>query len=302
MQVLDLMSPPEPFLSGYHRACTVQEALEYLHARHSAGAILSCYAHYFPQQWAVSTAAWTPAHDSAYSPREWEFFDLIDRHLFPLNLDWLQMQDDDGPAARELELPIARGGLDWWECYAGDLRPGWELLLRLLDEWPSAADEADDDALDDATDDDTDDNPDAAGADHAQGDDGAPPAHPPPAANTALAQRVHHLAGRPYEPPRLHQLTAAAGPPLSGLPAALAMIRHDTGSAWLDAGPEHEMDLCWTIPDVAHMIADYQIGRPLAQQAAALIDWLDQPAHVAQLLDLWAACLTEPPPTPPRAT
>ena len=267
MQVLDTIPSQDTFLPPFQRVRSVRDALDYLYAQQSSITILSCYAHYFPSQWATATNATTPGPDHAYAPREWEFFKLVHRHLFPLNLDWLEMQDDEGLDGRDLDLPVERGGLDWWECRQGELDPGWELLLQLDGEWldPDAddeADEADDEAND--PDDDLDDDPDA---------DPSPTAR----AEQLLQIRSRQLAGHPLDATRLQALAAAAGPPLSGLPAALAMIRHNTGSAWLDAGPEAEMDLRWNIPDVDYMIDDYQTGRAIYAQALTLIAWLAAP-------------------------
>ncbi|MDQ2810207.1 MAG: hypothetical protein M3Z04_25295 [Chloroflexota bacterium] len=243
-------------LRRYQVPCSVRGAISTLRTRLDSLGIDSCYSHYFPTEWAASTAAHTPAYDEAYSACEWEFFRLVDAHLFPLNLDWVEELQGDGPETRTMELPIQLGGLEYWECGRGDLRPGWELLLILTGEW---------DGID------------------------------PDDREEYGECWVRDLAAQPVDMGRLHAAARAAGPPLAGLPDALAMIAHTTGSAWLDATHEQEMDLTWTLTDVAWMIEDYAIGRPIAERATALIDWLDDAAHWHSLGDLWAACCTSAP-------
>jgi len=259
------MSPLAPYTLPH----TVQDAIASLQALIDESAVLGCYAHFFPTAWAASTAAQSRPPDRAYAPAEWEFFRLVDRDLFALTLDWLAELDCQGPESRTLELPVLRGGLDWTDCGSGDLRAGWELLLRLKGDWTT-----DDDDEEDAED-----------------TENEPHATPRP---VALAQRVRALAGRPLDEPRLTAACATLDSPLRGLPAALLMIDHDTGTAWLDADLEQEMDLVWTITDVTWMQTDYAAGRVIADQADDLVEWLQTPAGARQLLDLWAACLATP--------
>jgi len=277
MQLLTDWDSATPPLAPYTLPRTVPEAIARLRALVDDCTILGCYAHFFPTAWAASTAARTPPPDRAYSPAEWEFFRLVDGHLFDLSLDWLAEMDCQGPESRSLYLPLMRGGLDWTDCGPGDLRAGWELLLRLTGDWTLDRDDADDDE----------DEEDAAGGDAT--DDRAAPDRPP-----TVAQRVRALAGRPLDGTRLTAACAGLDSPLRGLPAAIRMIDHDSGTAWLDADPEQEMDLRWTITDVTWMHTDYTAGRVIADAAATLIEWLELPAHCTALLDLWAACRAAP--------
>jgi len=114
----------------------------------------------------------------------------------------------------------------------------------------------------------------------------------------AFEQRVRALAGRPLDGTRLTAACAGLDSPLRGLPAAIGMIDHDSGTAWLDADPEQEMDLVWTITDVTWMHTDYAAGRVIGDLAEQLVEWLAVPAHRDRLLDLWTACLAPPAVTP----
>src|SRR5438552_15061326 len=74
------------------------QAVEFLEATLSAGQVLRLYRRFFPRAYRGSRApAHVPllvGHDETrlgYSPREWEFFALVQRRLFPLNLEWMQM-------------------------------------------------------------------------------------------------------------------------------------------------------------------------------------------------------------------
>jgi len=279
MQLLTDWHTPQLPLAPYTLPRTVPDALTRLHDFMNDSAILGCYAHFFPKEWAASTSAQTPPPDRAYSAAEWEFFRLVDRDLFDLTLEWLEELDCQGPESRTLELPLVRGGLDWWECHPGDLRDGWELLLLLNGDWPLTAEDDEEDEDDESDED----------AETATDGTDRP---------AAVAARVRALAGHPLDGTRLTAACAALDSPLRGLPAAIRMIDHTTGTAWLDAEPEQEMDLRWTITDVTWMQTDYAAGRVIGDLAEQLVEWLELPAHRDRLLDLWTACLAPPADTP----
>ena len=91
------------------RFVPAREAVEQLTVRQESSRILLLYRRYFPRQFAHSTASTQiPIQQSerGYSERELEFFNLIDRHLFPLP----EMMFE---AERLPSIPIYPQGTDW---------------------------------------------------------------------------------------------------------------------------------------------------------------------------------------------
>ncbi len=103
------------------RIIPAREAIEQLVVWQETSRILLLYRRYFPQQFARSTASTLiPIHhnERGYSERELEFFNLIDRHLFPLPEMMFDME-------RLSSIPIYPQGVDW-----EDERDNMRLSLR----------------------------------------------------------------------------------------------------------------------------------------------------------------------------
>jgi hypothetical protein len=104
------------------RIIPAREAVEQLAVRQETSHILLLYRRYFPQPFARSTASTLiPIHhnERGYSERELEFFNLIDRHLFPLPEMMFDME-------RLSSIPIYPQGVDW-----EDERENMRLSLRV---------------------------------------------------------------------------------------------------------------------------------------------------------------------------
>ena len=104
------------------RIIPAREAVEQLTVWQETSRILLLYRRYFPQQFARSTASTLiPIHhnERGYSERELEFFNLIDRHLFPLPEMMFDME-------RLSSIPIYPQGVDW-----EDERDNMRLSLRV---------------------------------------------------------------------------------------------------------------------------------------------------------------------------
>lgn len=103
------------------RIIPAREALEQLAVWQESSRILLLYRRYFPQQFAHSTASTLiPIHQNehGYSERELEFFNLIDRQLFPLPEMMFDME-------RLSSILIYPQGVDW-----EDERDNMRLSLR----------------------------------------------------------------------------------------------------------------------------------------------------------------------------
>lgn len=99
-------------------------ALHHLWQVRDSATILVLFQHRFPNDFAQSQAR-SPIADSpatVYSPLEIEFFKLVDRRLFPLDMDALTDTDERLPGP-----PIAVQAIDG----EMDLRPGLQILRAL---------------------------------------------------------------------------------------------------------------------------------------------------------------------------
>jgi hypothetical protein len=107
--------------------------------------ILNLYKRYFPEQYAASTASSLPLVDYreinpnadpdqfvwGFSARELEFFKLVDRHLFPIEADWLEDMALSGE--RITDIPVTRmlSYSDDFEYEMDDLEAGRLISLVL---------------------------------------------------------------------------------------------------------------------------------------------------------------------------
>jgi len=80
-----------------HTRCGLTASLEFLRLAGESNQMLRLYEELFPAEWTASTKRlFAPSEQSPhYSEREAEFFSLVDRHIVPLNLDWIY-EDEEG--------------------------------------------------------------------------------------------------------------------------------------------------------------------------------------------------------------
>lgn len=102
----DLLTPPRlqnqltvrqslEWLRRYN-SCGLSQSIEFLRLASESSRMLTLYEEMFPREWGASTkGVFTPSKESAlYTEREAEFFTLLDRHVAPLNTDWLYENDE----------------------------------------------------------------------------------------------------------------------------------------------------------------------------------------------------------------
>lgn len=252
----------DELLRPYEVPWSPRKALHYLDGRLEDLGILICYAHFFPQEWARSTAPRTRAAGDYYSAAEEEFFVLVNRDLFPLVEYW---QDDEStPDARELLIPVdcfalARPNADpvcWPE--------GYRILGVLLGEW----------------------DPRATDLDPAQ-----------TAALRALEAQHEATAARWIAYDALLALGRVdGGPPWDLLPQARAIVEHNTGNEWIDYDEYMEgPDLPWEIRVVESLAAEFVAAKALLPTVRPLIDYIE--THFEEVLTAWTHALPSPLPT-----
>lgn len=230
--------------------------------------LLSLFAHYFPAEFAQARAenlSLFPAPGARYSPLELRFFQLVDRHLFPLPL-WLCEDGYFGERGLAYIIPIE--GIGFEPDRDDDLALGWQLVLYLVGQieqddlrqrWPDL-----------------------------------PPAFfAIPVAGTSVDVALFALRCQ------------AQGGPLAWLPLALDMLSNDTESVWLNVTYEQPCtDIGWTRAEVDELHRHYLLALEIKRKAETLCAWLeaDPCAHFLLAACLWNTCARdwqERPPSPP---
>jgi hypothetical protein len=93
-------------LAPYRPPITLKQAQTQIAALWDHIVLLALYQDTFPDAFAVSVADLYSDESSLFSPREWEFMELINRHRFPLDLDLYSIEEE-----RRLMIPIFPCGI-----------------------------------------------------------------------------------------------------------------------------------------------------------------------------------------------
>jgi hypothetical protein len=132
MQALVSLSPHLSAATALQRLRTIRfmparQAVSHLGVWQESSRLLQLYRHYFPREFAQSRASTVvPIHhdEPGYSPRELEFFQQIDQHLFPLPDMFFDME-------RLGVIPLYPQGVDW-EDQRDDLRLSLRAAMALV--------------------------------------------------------------------------------------------------------------------------------------------------------------------------
>lgn len=242
------------WLKRYQLPRSVGDALEALWELASRTRILVLYQAFFLEEFAQSTAAIQASPDVGYSPREWEFFHLVDR-LFPFSPDQFD-SDEERRTTFWLDL-IGMEGDGAFEDY----RPGWQLLM-LLHGMPLPGDIPRDDAA--------------------------------LAVLLGGVESAHLLgpALRAWNPDvdidAFLANCAASNGPLAAIPFAFSMLAYDTGSVFLDSSPDEGLDAAFDLETFQALRDDWAAVRPSYEAVSACLDWLEaNPAHPLEVIHLW---------------
>ncbi|HEX2909884.1 MAG TPA: hypothetical protein VH186_03680 [Chloroflexia bacterium] len=242
---------------------TFTEATAYLRSLWHSANLLSLYRHYFPQEFAASTASTSlrvrgeynelNELNGLYSPKEIEFLHLVEDKLFPIYLDYYLEGDE-----REDCIYIPSFGPDWWSYEFEELHAGWQLLLRICGSVEEDRNIANLDT-------------------HRAGVE---------AAFTGLKR--HKVDWNKFR-----AICLAKDVPISYLPLAFDMLDHDTGNIFLDPTDEMPVEpLEWSIEDLDFLIEHYEEATTSLEKAEKLLDWLTaSPLHLQEVIELWNECL-----------
>ena len=232
------------------RLPALSQALAELSSFREQAQLMYLYRHFFPTAYAGSTAGCGRV-DKGYSPREREFLSLVEEHLFPLDLDWLELWE--GEAAGALIPPIVNPS--YFEVDFEELSLTVRVLVALLavndaEPWTELC---------------------------------AQIGHRAPVPLTADG-----VSKIDWE--RFTNLCNSRHSPLAHVPLALDVIAHATGNFWLDLD-ENSLGndrFEWDVSSLDFLASEWRQAQPLIQQYEQSLAWLE--AHrsaLATLIRLW---------------
>lgn len=237
---------------------SLNEAIGVLREAAQEDRFLALYYHFFPKDFARSKASQVRPAGQAYSEREIEFFELVNRQCFPIPALTDHMLVDWEGEERSPYLPIEPWGRDWWNEY--DLEPGWQILLLLAEEF----------TLDTQTH--------YALTLHRRPDW--------PEIERLLQRALPLRVSRE----RLENVAAQHGEPLCALPLALRVVRHDTDNIWLDTTPEMPIEnVFWCVENIELLTKEWEQAAEIMQRVTGLVSWLevDFVAQLRKVVELW---------------
>ncbi len=238
-------------------------ACEELLARREQIQFLYLYQHYFPEAYASSTASCTcplqanlgPHASEAgatqtYSSREREFLTLVDQHLFPLDLDYLDAFEGEASGAL---FPMVVNP-SYCDVELDDLCLPVRVLFALvavndIEVWTELC---------------------------------AQIGHRAPLPATT--------SGRKIDWDRFADLCSKHGGAMADVPPALDVLAHATGNFWLDLDENtlgYEW-FEWDVPSLDYLAREWKHAQPLLKKYNAVLDWLEaQPRRLATIIRLW---------------
>lgn len=249
-----------------------KNAIDYLEQKGNEYRLLALYQQLFCEDWNASSASYYSHHgNTRLSPRATEFLQLIDRRLFPLDLDrdisaWdernsltipitpmgmgrvemYQMSYSDLDRGIKLLLPLSRSGRDYLECWSGEEAD--EILSFWYQENTIESSSFD-------------------------------------------LKKLTHPDNINYK--YLHRLCARADSPAKILPLALRFIDLDTSNVWLDEpGSDFEADECtqftFSKSNILFLQKEWTKAQGITNAVFSLFDWLEgDDSRFTEILELW---------------
>jgi hypothetical protein len=257
------------FLGTFQLPSDISQARECITLAHSSSQYLDLYQHFFPSAFQASVErnkkhSLIPLPGHAYTIFEVQFLRLVNQHLFPIPE---YVFDDPCEENRCLGVPIEPYGLEPIYQYGGvgdaflDMDLGWQLLFYLAGE---LSQEFFDGVID-------------------------------PPMDSILELEINGRVNRRL----LQEQCETREGPLSFLYLAIAMIDHDTGTAWLDATYDMPIDDArWEREVVEELVSQFVEAEEIWQKANQFVNWLEEDIldRFTEVVDLWNRCITPPKP------
>ena len=261
------------WLSAFLLPMTKSQAEEFLRLACSSSQYLDLYRHYFRAQFERSMQRnrrqWLiPLPGNAYTVFESQFLSLVDKHLFPIPE---YVFDDPFEENRCFGIPVEPNGLASIFEYGNadaicDMDLGWQLLFYLGGQLQY---EFFDGMFDAPTD-------------------------------GIFALDIE--GGQVYASVLRKRCEEREGP-LSSLHLAMAMLDHDTGTAWLDATYDVPVDGAnWDRETVDALVEQFVESEEIWERAMQCVRWLEVDVlhHFTEVVELWNQSIRESQTRPPE--
>lgn len=271
------LSAPSAFIKKFKLSLDFHSSIIYLNSLAEGGHFLLLYKHFFPEEFAASTAPFAPLPGAdhitdgagVYSPREIEFFNLVGNRLFPFNFDWMmEIASTDGERVNNIFIEYM--GFDQDDPDYDECRLGWQLLAII--NTPSYFEDL---------------------CEQISG----VPGH---AAFLEVLNKVKEGELDQLQFKERCKKARVGGGVLAYLPLAFEVISNDTDNYFLDGSPSNPIDeFYWSggINTIKYLAAEYDEALLKTHQCGILMDWIEEsPANFRKVITLWNRSLTKPQP------
>ncbi|MGB3204226.1 MAG: hypothetical protein WBB28_04495 [Crinalium sp.] len=260
-------------LRQYRKILSPDDARAYLEEQQISYSLEIIYRHFFPTEFANSTAPSYPPYPKPsrgkdYTPKEIELFHLINDNLFPID-NWVCTNLVE---EKLYYIPIASNGINWEteDFDVAYMRHGWQALLLLSTYyrwWVDLSQYEEDEEVG--------------------------------WSESTLKIKLEKLADPELiDPELLEILCAKAESPIKFLPLAVKLMEHNTGNIWLDSYYQEEFNetpeeteetFNWTIKNIEFLASQYQESEIIWNKVNLLIDWLetDLVTNSKKVMKIW---------------
>ncbi len=227
---------------------TATKGINYLTSLNQKIVLLALYQHYFPNEWASSTASYSPPlpSNSWRSDREIEFLTLVNERLFPI--------DDcdgyiDGDGYDNFDIPLCPQNKDWSDLSIEELSFAEQFILSLLgygydtaEEWLEVF--------------------------------------------GFIPSNLLNSNFISWE--KLSENASLQAEPLSFLYDVLSQIDHSTGIIWLDIGFQELETISWSRESIDLLTEQWQIAKEYIARMQQFEDWLQKDvSNRKKVVQLW---------------
>ncbi|MGB3208437.1 MAG: hypothetical protein WBB28_25915 [Crinalium sp.] len=260
-------------LRQYYKILSPDKAIAYLEEQQISYSLELIYKHFFPSEFANSTAPSYPPYPKPsrgkdYTPKEIELFHLINDNLFPID-NWVCTNLVE---EKLYYIPIASNGINWEteDFDVAYMRHGWQALIILSTYyrwWVDLSQYEEDEEV--------------------------------CWSESTLKIKLEKIADPDLiNPELLETLCAKAESPIKFLPLAVKLMEHNTGNIWLDSYYQEEFNetpeeteetFNWTIKNIEFLASQYQESEMIWNKVNSLIDWLetDLTTNFKKVMKIW---------------